>query len=847
MTKTKEKFIIIDGNALLHRAFHALPPMTTKDGQLVNAVYGFTSILLKIIKELKPNYLCAAFDRQGKTLRSEEFAAYKAQRKKQPDELYQQIPLIEEILASFKVPVVDSKREGYEADDVIGSVVNRLKDKKDLTAIIVTGDLDTLQLIDDQTEVFTLKKGIAETITYDAQAVKQRYGLKPNQLIDFKALRGDPSDNIPGVKGIGEKTATELIKEFGSLENLYSQLEKADIKDRAKELLRQHKAEAFLSKKLVTIQTDLPTNFNLKDTKVEGINIPEVIKLFTKLEFKSLMNKIPAEIEGVKKSTQAKMEFLSLETKSDKKFDYRLVDNEAKFNDFLKELEGQKEFALDTETTSLNVWQARLLGISFSWQKDRAFFVARPNEEWLKQLKPILEEKKVKKIGHHLKYDYEMLMQSDIYLDGISFDTLLAAYLLTAGTRNLKLDDLAFAELGYRMKPIEDLIGPKGKNQLTMDQIPMAEVSWYACEDADFTLKLAKKLRPQIDKIADKGLLAKLEIPLIPVLAEMERAGIKIDKGFLKELDRKFSRQLKSIEKKIYQLAGVEFNIASPGQLKEILFAKLKIDARGLKKIKTGISTAAGELEKMKGRHEIIPLISEFREYSKLQNTYTATLQEQTDADDRVHTSFNQTVTATGRLSSSEPNLQNIPIRTEIGKEIRKAFVAERGFSLISADYSQIELRIIASLANDEKMIASFKKDEDIHLRTAAEINKIDIKEVTPQQRRSAKEVNFGVIYGLGSTGLAQRTGISREAAKEFIDKYFKLYPKVKKWLDETKEIAARDGFVETLLGRRRYLPDIHSGVQMIKAAAERMAVNAPIQGTAADLLKMAMIKIHEG
>ena len=532
MTKTKEKFIIIDGNALLHRAFHALPPMTTKDGQLVNAVYGFTSILLKIIKELKPNYLCAAFDRQGKTLRSEEFAAYKAQRKKQPDELYQQIPLIEEILASFKVPVVDSKREGYEADDVIGSVVNRLKDKKDLTAIIVTGDLDTLQLIDDQTEVFTLKKGIAETITYDAQAVKQRYGLKPNQLIDFKALRGDPSDNIPGVKGIGEKTATELIKEFGSLENLYSQLEKADIKDRAKELLRQHKAEAFLSKKLVTIQTDLPTNFNLKDTKVEGINIPEVIKLFTKLEFKSLMNKIPAEIEGVKKSTQAKMEFLSLETKSDKKFDYRLVDNEAKFNDFLKELEGQKEFALDTETTSLNVWQARLLGISFSWQKDRAFFVARPNEEWLKQLKPILEEKKVKKIGHHLKYDYEMLMQSDIYLDGISFDTLLAAYLLTAGTRNLKLDDLAFAELGYRMKPIEDLIGPKGKNQLTMDQIPMAEVSWYACEDADFTLKLAKKLRPQIDKIADKGLLAKLEIPLIPVLAEMERAGIKIDKGF---------------------------------------------------------------------------------------------------------------------------------------------------------------------------------------------------------------------------------------------------------------------------------------------------------------------------
>ncbi|HLD27551.1 MAG TPA: DNA polymerase I, partial [Patescibacteria group bacterium] len=450
-----------------------------------------------------------------------------------------------------------------------------------------------------------------------------------------------------------------------------------------------------------------------------------------------------------------------------------------------------------------------------------------------------------KKIGHHLKFDYEVLMRQNIFLQGIAFDTLLAAYLLTSGTRNLSLDDLVFAELGYKMQPIEDLIGPKGKDQLSLRDVPLEQVSWYACEDADFTLKLAEKIKPQLKEIADLGLLEKLELPLIPVLAEMEKTGIEINKKFLAQLNQKFGRKIKSLEEKIYKLAGQKFNVASPLQLKEILFDQLNIDTKGLKKTKTGISTAAGELEKLKDRHPIILLISEFREYSKLRNTYTATLAGEADEHDRIHTSFNQTVTATGRLSSSNPNLQNIPIRTDVGREIRKAFVAGRGRKLISADYSQIELRIIASLANDEKMMAAFKKDEDIHARTAADINKIEIAEVTRQQRRAAKEINFGVIYGLGSTGLAQRAGISRDEAKEFIEKYFNNYPRVKKWLDQTKELAARDGFVETLLGRRRYLPEINSGVQMIRSAAERMAVNAPIQGTAADLLKLAMIKIH--
>ncbi|MBU1130844.1 DNA polymerase I [Patescibacteria group bacterium] len=856
----QQKFIIIDGNALLHRAFHALPPMTLKNGTLVNAVYGFTSILLKIIKELKPDYICAAFDRKGVTKRAEEFADYKAQRKKQPDELYQQIPIIEDILKAFKVPVIDSKKEGYEADDVIGTVVAKLKkDEPDIKSVIVTGDLDTLQLVDENVEVFTLKKGISDTITYAPQTVKERYGLEPEQLVDFKALRGDPSDNIPGVKGIGEKTAAKLIQKFGALENLYQAIKNDDkklddFKERIINLLKEREKEAFLSKRLVTIQTDLPTNFKLADTKIQGFDQKAVIKLFTDLEFKSLMNRIPMAMAGdveklpdgeKTKGSQSKMEFMKLETRpKNKKFKYQLIDNDDKFNKFFDDLKKQSLFAVDTETTSLDVWQAELLGLSISWQADVAYYIVK-NGEWLKKLKPILEDPKIKKVGHHLKYDYEVLMQNDIVIDGIEFDTLLAAYLLTSGNRNLNLDDLVFSELKYQMQPIEELIGPKGKKQMSMKDVPLEQLSWYACEDADFSLKLYKKLKPQLEQAANLGLLQKMEVPLIPALAIMEKTGIKIDVDFLKKMNQKFNQKINSLEDKIYKLAGAKFNIASPLQLKEILFEKLKISTAGLKKIKTGISTAAAELEKMRGKHPIIDLISEFREYAKLQNTYIKALPKLADPrTDRVHTSFNQTIAATGRFSSSDPNLQNIPIRTEIGREIRKAFIAERGYRIISADYSQIELRVIASLAGDQKMIDYFKKGEDIHARTAANINKIDIKEVTRQQRRAAKEVNFGVIYGLGYVGLAQRTGISREEAQSFIDQYFAVHPQIKNWLAETKKIAHKLGYVEDLFGRRRYLPDINSGVQMLKAAAERMAINMPIQGTAADLLKLSMIEI---
>lgn len=863
----KESFIIIDGNALLHRAFHALPPMTTKDGTLVNAVYGFTTTLLKIIKELKPDYLCAAFDRKGVSRRAEEFTAYKAQRIKQPDELYTQIPLIEEVLAAFNIPVVESLEVGWEADDVIGSVVTELKKQTDIQKIIVTGDLDTLQLVNGQTEIFTMKKGLSETITYDEKGVIERFGLTAAQMIDYKALRGDPSDNIPGVSGIGEKTAIDLLKNFNTLENIYEAIDHqtkklSEIKSGVLEKLKLHREDAFLSKKIVTINTSLETDFDLDKTKLEPFDKEKVAKVFRQLEFKSLLAKINDLAIQTQSSTTslashvAGQATMSLSTTSQiqkqpgqQKVNYQLIADAEAFKILLKKLGTPAIITLDTETTSLNVFEAKLLGISLSWQEGLAYYLSIKDlpENSLNKLGQILNNKKI--VGHNLKYDYAILCQAGLTMpaENLYFDTLIAAYLLTSANRNLDLDSLAFTEFGYTMQPIEDLLGLRGKDQLTMDQVPVAKVSWYSCEDVDFTFRLFKKYEPAIKAANNQKLFQDVEMPLIAVLADIEKTGILIDKEFLKNLAKEFSKDIKTIEQKVYKMAGQEFNLASPLQLKEILFDKLQISTKGLKKTKTGISTAAGELEKMSGLHPIIDLMSEFRELSKLQNTYIEALPEQTDEHGRIHTSFNQTVTSTGRLSSSNPNLQNIPIRTPLGQQIRKAFIAPKGFRLLSADYSQIELRIIASLSGDQNMIETFKRHEDIHAKTAAFIHNVALDKVDSFQRRSAKEINFGIIYGLGSTGLAQRAKISRDQAKDFIAKYFAGYPKIKAWLDETKVQARELGYVETLFGRRRYLPEINSTVPMIRASAERMAINAPIQGTAADLLKMAMVKVWLG
>lgn len=846
----KERFVIIDGNALIHRAFHALPPLTTKKGEQVNAVYGFASILLKVMKDVKPDYIAASFDLRAPTFRHKEYKEYKAHRVKAPQELYDQIPRVKELVQAFNIPIFE--QEGFEADDIIGTVAEKLNGRP-IETIIVTGDMDTLQLVNDQTKVFTLKGGVNETTEYGPAEVKERYGLEPDQMIDYKALRGDPSDNIPGVPGIGEKTAVELLKEFGTVDALYAAIEKKSaklkkVKPRILELLITHKREAELSKKLATIVRTVPINFVLNAAKAHEYDREKVIRLFQELEFRSLLAKLPTMTLFMHARLSPSMPAAS---PPKEKADYTLVDTEKTFAFFLKKLLEQKKFAFDTETTGVDTIDAKLLGASFSWKNGEAWYVhlnQSKGRAWLAKLKPILEDPKVEKCGHNIKFDYKMFRGEDIVVDGLAFDSMIASYLLSSGSRQHGLDALAFSEFGYEMMPITDLIGPKGKEQLSMTDVPIGKLSWYASEDADFTWRLGRKLEKDLVGHALKGVFEKIDMPLVTVLGDMELSGVKIDADFLQVMAKKAKADLARLEKKIYNTAGASFNINSPAQLKVVLFEKLKISSAGIGKTKTGLSTAAAELEKLRKGNPIIEHLLEYRELAKLLSTYLEALPSLIHKKTgRVHTDYNQTVAATGRLSSSNPNLQNIPTRTELGNEIRKAFIADRGYRLISADYSQIELRIAAALANDRTMIATFRRGEDIHTSTAAAINDVPIHQVTKEMRYAAKEVNFGVLYGMGVYGLASRTGISREEARAFIDKYFKVYHGVAEYIEQTKAIARKTGYVETLFGRRRYLPDLNSRNMQVRNAAERMAVNMPLQGTAADLMKLAMIAIHRG
>ncbi|MFH0952148.1 MAG: DNA polymerase I [Patescibacteria group bacterium] len=849
MVTKKKKLIIFDGNAIIHRSFHAIPPLTIKSGEMVNAVYGFTSMLLKVFKDLKPDYIAVTFDMFGPTFRHEKFKEYKAKRVKAPQELYDQIGRVHELVEAFSIPIYEQK--GFEADDVIGTIT---KEAKEVEKIIVTGDMDTMQLVDEDTKVYTLKKGLSDTVIYDEAAVKERYGLRPDQMIDYKALRGDPSDNIPGVKGIGEKTAVELLQKFVTLDKIYQALEQddksmADVKDRVKELLKKHKQDAQMSKKLATIVCDVPIDFDLAETSVKHYDRDKVVKLFQQLEFKTLLNRLPDVEKGEDIKMVERLRGREIEKSRGQDNKYILVDKETKLNKLIEELRKQKHLCVDTETTGLDERTAKLLGISFSWEKGQAYYVNVENRpEWVKKLKPVLESPQIDKYGHNLKYDWQILKRYGVDLAPLYFDSMIAAYLLSSGRRTYKLEDLVFSELGYEMQPIQDLIGPKGKKQIAMTEVPVDKLSWYSCEDADYALQLSEKLDYELEKQDIHGLMQKIEMPLVKVLGQMELAGIRIDRSFLKSMSVKLNKRLEIIKGKIHKEAGGEFNIASPLQLKEVLFDKLEISTEGLGRTKTGVSSAASELEKLEKKHPIIPMIMEWRELAKLINTYIDALPKLVNTvTGRVHTNFNQTITSTGRLSSSDPNLQNIPIRTDMGKEIRKAFIADRGNKLIAADYSQIELRIIASLANDEKMLDAFNKGEDIHQRTAADINEVAIDKVTPEMRYAAKEINFGIIYGMGVYGLASRTGIDRDEAREFIRRYYESYEAIAHWLEETRRLAHENEYVETLFGRRRYLPELQSHNHMLKAQAERMAVNMPIQGTAADLIKLAMIAIADG
>ncbi len=857
MTGSQKKFIIIDGHALLHRAWHALPPLTTKDGQLVNAVYGFTSILLNIIKELKPEYGAVAFDPPGKTFRHATYKEYKATREKQPDELYAQIPLIKQVASDFGFRL--EEHAGWEADDVLGTLTARACDEdKNIKVIIVTGDMDALQLVNKQTSVYTLKKGISEAVTYDRPAVLERYGFGPEKVVEYKSLAGDSSDNIPGVPGVGEKTAKDLLAKFDSLDEIYEYLSKGGgnkIKETLGKKLLDNKKSAYLSHDLATINRDVKIKFKLEDFALKPADKTKLFETFRKLEFRTLLNRAQIVLGGLpannKDSAAGKQQglFGSTTIIADEDFairpGYHLIDTQAKAEALKKKLQGVKALAVDTETDSLGALTSNLVGLSLAARPGEAYYITA-------NLAPvfvsILADKDIKKYGHNIKYDIEVFHRAGLKIENIAFDSMIASYLLHPASRSHSLDSLAFVELKHQMVPIESLIGPKGKKQISIAQAPVDRVADYAAEDADFTLRLVEKFETQLKKEKLNKLFTAIEMPLVPVLVKMEEAGVKIDSVFLQKMSKEAGQTIATLEKNIFKLAGMTFNVNSPLQLKEVLFGKLKLSTQGVGKTKTGFSTAVDELEKLAARHPIIKFIMQHRELAKLKNTYLDALPELINkTTGRVHTSYNQTVASTGRLSSNEPNLQNIPIRTELGREIRKAFIAEKGNVLISADYSQIELRVAADLSGDKKLMEIFKAGKDIHASTAAFMHQLPESKITPELRRTAKEVNFGVLYGMGPHGLSQRTGMPYNRAKEFIDRYFATFIGLKNYLEEVKALARTLGYVETKYGRRLQLPDINSGVAQIKATAERLATNMPIQGTAADIIKMAMIAIHAG
>ena len=836
-TKKKEKLIILDGHALIYRAWFALPPLTTKSGEVVNAIYGFTATLLKVIKDMKPTYLAVALDEKGPTFRHVKYAAYKATREVQPDDFYNQIPRIKDVLKSLSVTTLAKK--GYEADDIIGSLVHTFKKENDLDIIIITKDFDIYQLIDGNVHILDFEKGISEFKEITKKELKEKYELTPEQIIDYKALRGDPSDNIKGVPGVGDKTAREIVKKFGDIETLYKKLPQIKKTKRLPagviDKLEEFKKDAFDSKELVTLKTDLPIKQKLSSFELKPIDTTKAYELFREFEFRSLIPRLSILGAIEKKETTISPG------------NYATVKTKKEVAALISKLEKKKLFAFDTETSGINPLLDKLVGISISCKEKEAYWIPKETlDQNKKSFEKIFAANTIKKIAHNLKFDLAVLRTYGFELDGLFFDTLISAQLLANGTREQGLKDLVFIEFGDQMTKIEELIGT-GKKQITMADVPEEQLIPYACADADYAFRLYSIMEERLSEKKLDDVFYTMEMPLVPILEQMERGGITLDENELSLLNKKVSKQLDKLTDSIYDIAGQEFNINSPKQLKEILFEKLQIPSDFLRSTKTGISTAASELNKLRHQHPIVEMILNYRELYKLQSTYLEPLPELINPKTkRVHTTYNQIGAATGRFSSNNPNLQNIPIRTELGNQIRKAFVAGKGNALLAADYSQIELRIAAHLAKDRNMINAFKKNADIHRETAAVINDVKESDVTSVMRFRAKEVNFGVLFGMNAFGLAMRTGISPHEAQEFLDKYFDYYSGLRDYLKNIIIEAREQGYVESMFGRRRYLPDIRAKNPQIRLAAERMALNMPIQGTEADIIKLAMIEIDK-
>ena len=858
---------LLDGHALAYRTYFALTRggsggqhWITRQGEPTAGVYGFASVLLRILEQEQPDYLMVAFD-TGKTFRDEMFSDYKGTREKMPEDLVTQMRRVKQLVDAFNIPRLEV--EGYEADDVLGSVAEIAVDAG-LGVKIITGDKDLLQLVDDRVIVSLPGRSLSDAKDYMAKDVLEMIGVQPDQVVDFKAMVGDKSDNIPGVKGIGEKTASKLLSEFGSLEKVYAHLD--DIPTSIRKKLEKGREDAFLSQQLARIVTDLDIPFDLEQARAERFNPKEVEDLFRELEFRSLYNRLENLTASYQSRTRAaggQLTFLAepAEVKEDKSgsehINVTVIDSVESLNELVSRLDDAERISFDTETTSTDQMQADLVGISLAIEQDRGYYIPighqaggnnqLPKEVSLEALRQPLEDPAIPKIGHNIKYDYVVMARNGVRVQPLTFDTMIAEWLINPISRNLGLKNLAWVRLDIKMTEIEELIG-KGKSQRSMAEVPITEAADYAGDDAVVPLLLAPQLQEEMDARQATSLFQEIEMPLVSVLAEMEMAGISLDLDYLKEMSAELSLSLGTIESNIFEAVGVEFNLNSPQQLSEALFDRLSlVPPDRTQRTSSGFySTAAGTLEAMRGDHPVVDMVLEYRELSKLKNTYVDALPLQVNPiTGRVHTSYNQAGSVTGRIASSDPNLQNIPIRTELGRRVRQAFVAELGNVLLSVDYSQVELRVVAHMSGDEAMLSAFRAEQDIHEATAAAIYNLPIEEVSKEQRNRAKGVNFGLIYGMSPFGLSRYTDMTLAEAEDFVSAYFDQFPGVKKYLDGMKTRAADQGYVETLLGRRRYFPGLKTQSNYnIRSREEREAINAPVQGTAADIMKIAMLNV---
>jgi DNA polymerase I len=857
---------LLDGHALAYRAYYALTrgsstAFTTHSGEPTAGVFGFTSILLRLLEQDHPDYLAVTFD-TGKTFRDKLFPDYKGTRAKMPEDLVPQMERIRQIVDAFNIPRLE--KEGYEADDLLGSLSHKLA-SEGYGVKIITGDRDLLQLVDDRILVNLPGKTLAEARDFFAKDVVEMLGVKPEQVVDYKALVGDKSDNIPGVAGIGEKTAAVLLLKYDSLNGIYAHLD--EISESTRKKLEANKENAYLSQKLATIVTDLDVKLDLDMARTEAFEPARVEALFRELEFRALMGRLNALYPAFGKSSSKKQEQLSLFAQEGSakvsvvekagQLAVHVVNDEKSLRELVERLNAAEVISFDTETTSTDQMRADLVGISIAVSGDEGWYIPVGHQAELGQQLPVKKvidalrgpftDPKINKVGHNINYDLIMLARNGLRPTPLTFDTMIAEWLTNPTSHNLGLKNLAWVRLDFRMTEITELIGT-GRKQITMDRVPIEKAAPYASMDAIAVVRLLSGLQAELKANSAFKLFTEIEMPLVPVIADMEMAGIALDIEFLRKMSNELQTRLNELENQVYEHVGERFNINSTQQLSNALFNRLKlVPPDRTRRTEAGnFSTSAEVLESLQGKHPVVDLLLEYRELSKLKSTYLDALPEEVNpSTGRVHTSYNQTGSVTGRIASSDPNLQNIPIRTELGRQVRQAFIAAPGSSLLSVDYSQVELRIAAHMSNDQAMLAAFRLDQDIHTATAAAILGKPLDKVTKTERRNAKAINFGLLYGMSPFGLTRTSDLTLAEAEDFVEAYFKQFPGVKNYLDNMRRLAAKQGYVETLLGRRRYFPGLKSGGNpATRAREEREAINAPIQGTAADIMKIAMIHV---